>query len=546
MRGYAPVALARPLFVTAEPATALERFASANDQAVFNALVKEHRGMVKSTCVSVLGPRSAELDDAVQETFVKLARSAAIIHGNVGAWLHQCARTTALDRWRALRCVRIPDESATARRCPPPDHAFVEQVQIVRECLADLPERPREMLQAYYFESRSQRTIARELGISHVAVGKRLVVALDMLRERCVRRGVGAAAIGLLLGADADGAIEACDGSPAPSNPSFPGIARSRMRSLGWAKGLALLGASFGIGWWCLLAHFGQPQRPIRRAFDDGSPQGSTRSAQSSPHGVPEDLVPSKGNSTSGDVAGWIAHGDLPVRMSKDRAVFATHASHPVPPDHLIDGMLNGYLSTARWWRLDHGPVALRLVADLPRGGRYAFHVDALFAEEGAPASAEPRAVVTIYWQSAPLLRVDSAFAACFAGLGNYAFVLHSPPSLPLSSGGSASRSHTAPSARPPHLRHRGQLKHAAHQHRWAASQRGSHTIGRLCGAIAGIPRRTRRVHRSPSAAWVGVDNSAEHRAVAVAAIAPARACRCARHSMGSESAAPTSEPGVA
>src|SRR4051794_38306968 len=84
-------------------AATLHRYATSRDETAFHELVREHQGMVYSTCLRVLKQPSAEVEEAVQDTFLKLARSAGDIHGNVAAWLNACAHTTALDRRRRQR-----------------------------------------------------------------------------------------------------------------------------------------------------------------------------------------------------------------------------------------------------------------------------------------------------------------------------------------------------------------------------------------------------------------------------------------------------------
>lgn len=186
------------------PTTCLERFAHTGDGEAFRELVHEYQGMVYSTCLQVLERSSPEVDNAVQDTFLKLARSVRTIHGNVGAWLHACARTTALDRRKARRIRRhYEHQAATAPEPsdeqPGDDVERDEQVRIVRECLEELPERDREVVSAYYFDGLTQRDIADRLGVSQVAVQKRLAGALETLRGRCLRRGVAVASLLLLL-----------------------------------------------------------------------------------------------------------------------------------------------------------------------------------------------------------------------------------------------------------------------------------------------------------------------------------------------------------
>src|SRR4051812_18412933 len=123
-----------------ESETCLDRFAASGDGAAFEELVREYQGMVYNTCVSVLERPSADVDDAVQETFLKLARSAGSIHGNVPAWLHACARTTALDCRRRQRVRSAREREAESERVAPADHPgerheLEEQRRLLGQCV---------------------------------------------------------------------------------------------------------------------------------------------------------------------------------------------------------------------------------------------------------------------------------------------------------------------------------------------------------------------------------------------------------------------------
>ena len=170
----------------------------------------------------------------MQETFLKLARSADSIHGNVAAWLHACARTTALD-CRRRQCVRVVRErEAQAERITVDDHPgtrheLEEQRQVLDRCLDELPSRDRDVVIRYYFVGQTQQQIANELGVSHVAVLKRLKGALAILRRRCLRRGIAVAGLMALLSAQASAA-------------EVPGILAKRLASLKPAPGGAGVG----------------------------------------------------------------------------------------------------------------------------------------------------------------------------------------------------------------------------------------------------------------------------------------------------------------
>src|SRR5690349_1729788 len=71
-------------------------FCEHGDAEAFARVVTEYRPMVAGICRKyVIEP--GDVEDAVQETFVKLARRAEQIEGDAGAWLATVAGTTALD-----------------------------------------------------------------------------------------------------------------------------------------------------------------------------------------------------------------------------------------------------------------------------------------------------------------------------------------------------------------------------------------------------------------------------------------------------------------
>ena len=71
------------------------RYCRDGDPEAFARVVAEYRAVVTSICRRyVVDPADAE--DAVQETFVKLARRAETITGDVGAWLSSVARVVWL------------------------------------------------------------------------------------------------------------------------------------------------------------------------------------------------------------------------------------------------------------------------------------------------------------------------------------------------------------------------------------------------------------------------------------------------------------------
>ena len=86
------------------PADLLGRYAARRDAEAFAEIVRLHQRMVFATCRRNLHDPS-DLDDAVQETFLRLAQKAGELKSNLAGWLYRCAANVATDinRRRASR-----------------------------------------------------------------------------------------------------------------------------------------------------------------------------------------------------------------------------------------------------------------------------------------------------------------------------------------------------------------------------------------------------------------------------------------------------------
>ncbi|MBA2480217.1 MAG: sigma-70 family RNA polymerase sigma factor [Planctomycetes bacterium] len=161
--------------------------------------IQQYLGLVYGVCRRVLR-QSSDVDDAVQETFIKFASRGDQIRTNPSSWLHSCAHTTALDvakrlRSRERRRQPIGDAEATAGGI----HASEDsRVRHVDACLVELSDVERSVLVSYFFADKTMDAIAVEAGLSKSAVKKRLDRALESLRTKLQRRGVMVAG---LLGA---------------------------------------------------------------------------------------------------------------------------------------------------------------------------------------------------------------------------------------------------------------------------------------------------------------------------------------------------------
>ncbi|MBA2481598.1 MAG: sigma-70 family RNA polymerase sigma factor [Planctomycetes bacterium] len=169
----------------------LTQYITAADHEAFRKLVGLYQPMVYSVCRRVLGTHG-EAEEATQETFIKLSRHAASIHGNVGAWLYTCAMNVSRDA-RHSKQVRIKHE----RRCSDQwsdhddDHDFDdEEFALLNQCMADLCDQDREVIALYFFLGMTQEQIGVRYGISQVAVKKRIDKALRTLRCDLISHGL--------------------------------------------------------------------------------------------------------------------------------------------------------------------------------------------------------------------------------------------------------------------------------------------------------------------------------------------------------------------
>lgn len=159
-----------------------------------------HRDEVRQL-LTRLAP-AAEVDDLLQETFVKAARGLASFRGEaeIGTWLHQIAHRTALDHLRSRRHHEAQqtesltqDDRKEAGASAPPE-ALIAQAEAstrlerqemhgcIREYVDRLAPAQREIIALKDLEGLDNRAIADRLGISVGAAKIRLHRARTALR----------------------------------------------------------------------------------------------------------------------------------------------------------------------------------------------------------------------------------------------------------------------------------------------------------------------------------------------------------------------------
>jgi RNA polymerase sigma factor (sigma-70 family) len=171
----------------------LDRFARGREEAAFAMLVRRHGPLVLGVCQRVLG-HAQDAEDAFQATFLVLARRAASIRkgASVGSWLHGVAyRVAAKARAQAGRRRTRERQAGEMRNADAgAETSWQELAPVLDEELQRLPEKYRVPLILCYWQGKTHKAAARELGCPAGTLSWRLVQARDLLRARLQRRGV--------------------------------------------------------------------------------------------------------------------------------------------------------------------------------------------------------------------------------------------------------------------------------------------------------------------------------------------------------------------
>ena len=159
------------------------------DDRAFDELFRESAADVHAYVISVLGNRAAA-EDVTALAFERLYRARARLdhgRGTPKAWLFAIARNAALDELR--RRQRQPQSELPEE--VPGDRDVDEQVEqlsrraTVRDALAALPLREREVVLLKFHGQLSNSELAKALDVSESNAGTRLHRALTRLRKEC-------------------------------------------------------------------------------------------------------------------------------------------------------------------------------------------------------------------------------------------------------------------------------------------------------------------------------------------------------------------------
>lgn len=139
------------------------------------ALYLEHRTALVNYANGIVGDR-AGAEDVVQEAYLRFSAASPTISHPVG-YLYRIVRNLALD-WVRRSSVERSEAVAQApleevpHQDPSAEHVllFRDELRLLQEALAELPERTQTAFRMYRLEGRTLQQIADHLGVSVVRV----------------------------------------------------------------------------------------------------------------------------------------------------------------------------------------------------------------------------------------------------------------------------------------------------------------------------------------------------------------------------------------
>ena len=205
----------------------LERHQCDRDRRSYERLVETHRPLVASVCRRFLREPD-DVDDVVQETFLKLGRHIGLLSGSIEMWLTAAAQSSSVDfirravRERNRRRGLAEMNGGRARAGAVEALATREAIRLrLHEAMIAMEPAAREVLAERFFRRTPLRVLAARLNVSVPTASRRVTAALRQLAHVLRDMGVPAAHERDLpeqFGDRAAAAAAACD-ADAAENP---------------------------------------------------------------------------------------------------------------------------------------------------------------------------------------------------------------------------------------------------------------------------------------------------------------------------------------
>ena len=170
----------------------LRAYSENRSDEAFATLVRRHIDLVHSAAMRMVCD-SHLAQDVTQNTFVALAKNAAELKTRpvIAGWLHRTAQNIAAQTVRTDVRRRVREQEVVAMNellSATPDASWEHVAPHLDDALGELDETDRDAVLLRYFEKKSAREMAAQLGISDDAAQKRVSRAVDCLREFFAKR----------------------------------------------------------------------------------------------------------------------------------------------------------------------------------------------------------------------------------------------------------------------------------------------------------------------------------------------------------------------
>ena len=163
--------------------------AQSGDEGAFADLMRTYHAFVYAIVIGIVNnPHDAE--EIVQDAFVNAHRGLPQLEerAKFKSWLAEISRNCARDwlRKQLNDTVPIDEVSEHTRQTPALDEQLIrdEQSELVRRATETLPQKDKEITQAYYFDGASYDELTRTHGLSYKAISVRLSRARQKLAKR--------------------------------------------------------------------------------------------------------------------------------------------------------------------------------------------------------------------------------------------------------------------------------------------------------------------------------------------------------------------------
>lgn len=363
----------------------LQHYAETGDAEAFAGLVRAYQGLVYATCRRGLHCPD-DLDDAVQETFLRLARKAGAIRTNLGAWLHRCAVNVSLDlnRRRQARHRHETVAGITADAASPEQREIAELREQVDAALTRLEAEQRELIIERYFVGRAMAELAKEQGVTPSAMTYRMEKAVSSLRAELET-------LGCAVGVEPIVAMLECEGNAHVPLALTASVMRIGLKGVGAAgvAGIGIAGGKLGLaaaamlvvgGVWLALqlaagpaatsmapapspAPASRPAGPVA-LIEQGPPAAAPKWDAAAPGATPAVLsgriVDEMGKPVAGASVHLSGQGAYPPATTDKDGRYAFAAAGP-DGEYEIEVVATGYVHTGRSGPRQEKPVKLML-----------------------------------------------------------------------------------------------------------------------------------------------------------------------------------------